>query len=146
MVWLFKWLVVVVVASLVGLGLGVGAGHAWMAHKVSPPRGEAARPAVVIDRTFHDVGVVTAGEICGADFKVKNEGTARLILWDEGACGCGKGDEAAIVVSPGQTGKVPVDFDTTGLRGPSQRVAHYRTNDPALPRLKLTLSVVVEVP
>ena len=113
----------------------------------APPPAEQASgtPHLRIDETRCDAGRIAAGKLGTATFYVHNDGTRRLILRKEtgNCCGQGAADEITLV-PPCGSATLTIDVETTGIRGGLQREIIYATNDPRMPRLKLTVVATVE--
>jgi hypothetical protein len=92
-----------------------------------------------------DLGQIDASDAAQATFRVFNEGTRRLILRKETGHCCGRGGpEEITLVPPGGSATLTVDVETIGIRGGLQREIVYATNDPRMPKLKLTVIGTVE--
>lgn len=108
------------------------------------PTGEADGPRVVVDEPVLDVGKVPVGETVEAAFTLRNEGAAPLeITRVKPACGCtvAEYDE---VIAPGGTGTVRAEVDTTNILGPNAKTVTVYTDDPASPRVRLTIKSNVQ--
>lgn len=106
--------------------------------------GPAAEPKLVLDSAGHDFGKVTEGSEIVHTFKVKNEGTAELIIKNVSpACGCTASDFSK-QLAPGQEGQITLSVKTAGMAGKTERYADIISNDPAAPFQKLWLYMMVE--
>ncbi len=86
-----------------------------------------------------DAGKVPVGEPVEVEFTLENRGTAPLeVTQVRPACGCtvAEYDET---IAPGATGTVRAVLDTTSLVGPNAKAVTVYTNDPANPRIQLTI-------
>lgn len=96
-------------------------------------------PAARVVEPVLDVGEVPVGEPVEAIFSIRNEGNRPLEITEvRPACGCtvAEYDE---VIEPGATGTVKARLDTRSIFGPNAKAITVYTNDPANPRLQLTL-------
>jgi hypothetical protein len=104
----------------------------------------AATPAkAVVVEPIKDAGSVAKGEKLNQDFEIRNDGNAPLEITEvKPACGCtvASFDKS---VAPGKTGKVHVVVDTVTFTGPIAKGVTVFTNDPANPKLELTVRVKV---
>lgn len=90
-----------------------------------------------------DAGEVARGNKVTAEFKIENQGDGPLeIKRVEPACGCTVASFDR-VIAPGATGTVRAVVDTTGFAGPISKSVTVLSNDPATPRLVLTVKVDV---
>jgi len=103
-----------------------------------------AAPKVVIPAPVWNAGHVARGERLATDFVIRNEGDAVLELLEvKPACGCTVASFDA-KIAPGGEGKVHAELDTTGFLGAIAKGITVLTNDPANPRLQLTIQAEVE--
>lgn len=103
-----------------------------------------AAPKVVIPVPVWNAGHVARGERLATDFVIRNEGDAVLELLEvKPACGCTVASFDA-KIAPGGQGKVHAELDTTGFLGAIAKGITVLTNDPANPRLQLTIQAEVE--
>lgn len=107
------------------------------------PAAAGPRPRAVVEVPVADLGTVPKGEKAAHDFVIKNEGDAPLEINEvRPACGCTVA-QFDKVIPPGGTGKVHAELDTTGIAGASSKSISVFSNDPATPRIELTLLVKV---
>ena len=105
--------------------------------------GEAG-PRLVVPEAVWDAGKVAPGEKIVHDFEIRNEGTAPLAITDvRPACGCTVAEFDA-TIAPGATGKVHAVLDTASFRGAIAKGITVLTDDPAQPRIELTMKATVE--
>jgi hypothetical protein len=101
--------------------------------------------AVLVFREYeHVFGKVKEGEKVGYIFTFENKGTSDLvILAATTTCGCTVPDYDKKPVSPGETGKLEVIFDTSGRNGMQSKVITVKSNasNPVV-LLKITADVV----
>jgi hypothetical protein len=103
-----------------------------------------AKPKAVAVEPVADVGSVPKGDKISHDFLIKNEGTADLTITNvQPACGCTVA-EFDKLIKPGATGKVHAVVDTTTFSGPIAKGISVFTNDPATPKIELTLHAKID--
>lgn len=103
----------------------------------------AAQPKAVVAQPVHDAGVVPTGQQIVHDFVIENQGEAALeITGVRPACGCtvAQFDRS---IAPGESGKVNAVLDTSTFGGAIAKGITVLTNDPARPRLELTVKAEV---
>ena len=111
------------------------------------PDGHAggSTPKTVLSCRQRDLGRVTQGDVVRAVFPVTNAGNRRLILSPRAAGCCGRpADFPQLIVAPGDSAKLRVEFDTAGRVGQVAHTTLYTTNDPALPQFTLRVPAVVD--
>ena len=75
-------------------------------------------PIVQFDTTYYDFGTLVQGEKASHTFKLRNVGTADLVILDAySTCGCTVPNFSKDPVKPGDYGKIDVVFDSTGKMG-----------------------------
>ncbi len=111
----------------------------------SPARADdAPGPKAVASETVLDVGKVAVGQPIEATFEIANQGTAPLSITQvHPACGCTVADFDKSI-APGATGKVHAKVDTTSMAGPIAKAVTVFTDDPANPRIVLTVKATVQ--
>lgn len=101
--------------------------------------------AVLTFREYeHQFGKVNEGEKIGCIFTFDNKGTSDLVILSATTtCGCTVPDYDRKPVSPGETGKLEVVFDTSGRNGIQSKVITVRSNasNPVV-LLKITAEVI----
>lgn len=104
----------------------------------------AAAPSAVVDEPVFDAGRVSKGADVVHDFVIRNEGTAPLTISEvRPACGCTVADYDE-TIAPGESGKINAVVDTTDFSGGISKGLTVFTNDPANPRLVLTVKARIE--
>lgn len=131
-------------AALCGLFVAVLiAASAVPATVMAAAEADAARPKAVVAQPVHDAGVVPTGQQIVHDFVVENQGDAALeITGVRPACGCTVA-QFDRTIAPGQSGKVNAVLDTSTFGGPIAKGITVLTNDPAKPRIQLTVKAEV---
>lgn len=110
----------------------------------TPTQAEGPQPKAVTVKPVQNLGVLPKGETGSADFEIRNEGDAELVIHEvRPACGCtiASFDKT---IAPGKAGKVHAELDSTNLHGPTQKTVTVFTNDPATPTLTLTIQADVK--
>ncbi|HMV86977.1 MAG TPA: DUF1573 domain-containing protein [Blastocatellia bacterium] len=101
-------------------------------------------PKLVIDNTKFEFGKVKEGEEISHVFKIKNEGTAELVIVNVSpACGCTAGDFTK-TLAPGAEGIIKLSVKTAGMNGWTERYADVISNDKTQPNLKLWVKMDVQ--
>jgi hypothetical protein len=109
----------------------------------APPTEPTPVPKIFTAGAVLDAGAVARGDKVTAEFFVENRGDAPLeIKRVEPACGCTVASFDR-TIEPGATGKVRAVVDTTDFAGPIAKSVTVLSNDPATPRLVLTVKVDV---
>ena len=110
---------------------------------VAAEAAEAAQPKAVVATPVHDAGMVPTGQKIVHDFVIENQGDAALeITAVRPACGCTVA-QFDRTIAPGASGKVNAVLDTATFAGPIAKGIAVLTNDPANPRLELTVKAEV---
>ena len=91
-------------------------------------------PVAVIEKTVWNFGQVPIGEELSATFAIKNQGSKRLILSEQGQC-CGSASQD-VIIPPGETKELTFVIVTKHRRqGKDRKLVCYGTNDPLSPSL-----------
>jgi len=93
-------------------------------------------PQVALDDDVHDFGHVRRGVILHHDFRIRNSGGRKLLLYREGGVD-------PIRVDSGDAADVTVALHSAERWGRTQKNVRFTTNDPERPRLTLTVTAVV---
>jgi len=111
---------------------------------VVPAAAADGGPSAKVDAPVIDKGEVPVGELVEAVFQIENTGDQPLEITDvRPACGCTVA-EYDKEIAPGATGTVTAHVDTTNIVGPNAKAVTVFTNDPASPRVQLTVKSVVK--
>jgi hypothetical protein len=110
----------------------------------------APQPRIQFDNTIWDFGRMPAGEVFKHTFVFTNIGNSVLELTQvQPGCGCTTAGEWTRRVEPGQTGSIPIQFNSANFQGPIMKSVVVHSNDKKQPntilQLKGTLWKVVEV-
>jgi hypothetical protein len=107
-----------------------------------PATGTAAVPGPRIQfaEQVHDFGRINAGEVRKHEFIFTNTGTAALQITEvRPGCGCTTAGAWDKRVEPGQTGRIPLQFNSAGFSGSISKGATVTCNDPTQTNVYLTL-------
>ena len=139
------WKAVPVVIAFAGLLSVWGVTRAVLSLGSRWGRAGSYAPALVLSRTEHDFGTVPQGLVLQTSFPMRNLGSRRLIVIEQGQGCCGQSAAPRqISLSPGESKDLVVKLDTGRWCGAVQHDLGYTTNDPRLPRFVLTVAAVVE--
>ncbi|MBI5383961.1 MAG: DUF1573 domain-containing protein [Verrucomicrobia bacterium] len=120
----------------------------------SPPPSTASRSPVArlaprllfAEQTF-DFGKIKAGDVVRHEFVFTNAGDGPLeITRVVPGCGCTTVTVPNQRVAPGQRGVIPVEFNSRGINGTTQRSISVLANDPARSNVVLKIQAVVWTP
>lgn len=101
-------------------------------------------PTIQFTSTVHDIGRILAGSIVQHDFIFTNTGKANLSVTNVlSSCGCITSTNWSREIPPGQQGRIPFAFNSTGMTGELHRTLSISTNDPAQPSVMLTIKGIV---
>lgn len=110
------------------------------------PPGSPA-PQIVFPGPVFDFGKVSSGETVRHDFVFTNAGTARLVLSNvQTSCGCTAAGEWTKEVLPGETGRIPLQFNSATFNGPVSKTVTVVSNDPQHPTVHLQIKGIVWKP
>jgi len=111
---------------------------------VLPAAAADGGPFAKIAEPVIDKGEVPVGETLEAVFAIENTGDQPLEINEvRPSCGCTVA-EFDKVIEPGATGTVTARVDTTSIVGPTAKSVTVFTNDPANPRIQLTVKSEVK--
>jgi hypothetical protein len=89
---------------------------------------------------LYDFGTVNIGTMVKHDYVFTNTGNATLVLTDvHPYCGCTVAGNWTKEVAPGQTGVIPIQFDTSGRAGTIDKMVKVTSNAKTQPSLDLKL-------
>lgn len=98
-------------------------------------------PRIAFGTTNYEFGKVTQGAVVKTDFYFTNTGNAVLeITAVKPGCGCTTAGTWDRRVEPGQTGKIPVEFNSTDFQGNISKGVTVVCNDPARRTTSLKVS------
>ena len=106
---------------------------------------QAGEPAIEFDMRMHDFGLVNEGTALKHVFRVRNGGTAPLVLSEvRTSCGCTAATLGITTLPPGGSGPLEVTMDTHGVHGKGKRSITVSANDPRQPTSTLEIAYEVE--
>ena len=107
----------------------------------------APAPKISFGSTVYDFGKASSGELVRHDFVFTNTGTATLEIAEvRPGCGCTTAGAWDKIVLPGQTGRIPLQFNSTGFGGGVSKSATVTCNDPEQPSISLQISGTIWKP
>lgn len=107
-----------------------------------------AGPKIVCDKPDFDFGVRRDNEVVTHQYVVTNGGDAPLAITRvKASCGCTAVKSSASSIPPGESATIDARFTLRGRRGKQHKTITVESNDPATPRMRLSLKgdIVVEV-
>ena len=108
---------------------------------------EEAGAGIEFALTNYDFGKVKAGELVKYTFIFTNTGTSMLEISEvRPSCGCTTAGEWTRKAEPGQSGLIPVQFDSVKFNGTVHKTVTVSSNDKHRPSIVLQLSGVVWKP
>jgi hypothetical protein len=100
----------------------------------------AGGPRIQFAELAHDFGRIDAGAVAKHDFIFTNTGAAALEIAEvRPGCGCTTAGTWDKRVEPGQTGRIPLQFNSTGFSGTISKGATVTCNDTTQSNVYLTL-------
>ncbi len=104
-------------------------------------------PKIQFAAPVFDFGTVGAGTVVRHNYFFTNKGAAPLVVTEvHPTCDCTTVGEWSASLQPGQTGLIPIQFDSTGYVGAVSKQIMVACNDPATPEVILTLKGMVSNP
>ena len=95
---------------------------------------------------MHNFGSLSAGEIVLITFEFTNTGSANYVIDNiHTDCGCVKASFDKQAVKPGNTGRIEVEFDTSGLVGREYKSIEINGNSKELKHLAIFAEVKNEL-
>jgi len=106
---------------------------------LNPPKGDG--PTIHFEETEYRFGNVREGEVVEHTFAVENRGKALLVIKElTGDCGCTDAVASSKEIAPGKSGEIQTAFRSDGYPGQQIKKVYVDSNDPANPRVELTLT------
>jgi hypothetical protein len=105
----------------------------------------AAGPRIKFAETSHDFGRAQSGEQVKYTYAFTNAGDQTLEVTGVHACGCITANWTK-TVEPGQTGTIPMSFNSSGYDGAVTKMINVTCNDPSNRQPKLTFKGTVWKP
>lgn len=123
---------------------GAVGGLAQTAHPAAP--GPPA-PRIQFAAPVFDFGEIPAGAVVNHDFVFTNAGTATLVVSGvQPSCDCTTAGRWTVILEAGQTGRVPIRFNSAGYGGPIDKWVMVASNDPRESKAMLTVKGMVRKP
>ncbi|MCX6876446.1 MAG: DUF1573 domain-containing protein [Verrucomicrobia bacterium] len=139
--------------SFILMAVLLASGSAWrtVAQTPSPavlvpntPVASQGGPQIQFAESEHDFGKIEGGAIVKFDFVFTNIGTATLEVTEvRSSCGCTTTGAWSKKVEPGQTGTIPIQFNSGTFSGPIHKTVTVTCNTPAQPQTILNLKATV---
>jgi hypothetical protein len=122
--------------------------EASRAEKANTSANETLAPKIEFAAPVLDFGKIIAGTVVNHAYEFKNTGNAPLILTEvQPSCGCTTSGGWPARLEPGQTGSIPIQFNSTGYGGRNiDEGIMVASNDPVQPSVALGLKGVVVAP
>jgi hypothetical protein len=106
------------------------------------PNGPA--PKIFFESTLYDFGPVAPKSSNTCEFKFENMGAAVLEINDiSKTCGCTVFELEKKKYAPGEKGTIKVTYNADPSSGPRTRHLYVFSNDPANPRVELTIKAII---
>ena len=116
------------------------------------PQGNAVAnigPKIQFNTTVYDFGKISAGEVVKHSFIFTNAGDQQLVITNvKPSCGCTAAGDWTREVEPGQTGTIPIQFNSANFGGPVAKMVTVVCNDKTQPvylQIKGTVWKLIEV-
>jgi hypothetical protein len=108
--------------------------------------GQVKGPGIHFGSMKYNFGVIEEGKLVNHSFEFTNNGTETLIVSEvHPTCGCTVAGDYDKEVKPGQQGKIPLSFKTSGYDGPVTKTITVKTNVPDKTDLSLTIEGTVKI-
>ncbi len=102
-------------------------------------------PKLKFAESVHDFGKIKQGDIVKTDFVFTNTGKSDLnIRKTKSTCGCTVSKPEKETLSPGESAKISVSFNSAGRRGAQQKAVTIFSNDPSAPTQRITIKAFIE--
>lgn len=106
---------------------------------VAGPSNGGKVPTITFSDSVFDFGIITAGTIVKHSFTFTNKGEGQLIISNaQASCGCTVPTFPRDPIAPGASGKIDVEFNSTGRSGNQNKTVTVLANtSPATTELQL---------
>ena len=136
-----RWSVISVIwGMLTGIG---GMGVVFAQPAALPPLPgtvSGGGPRMVFASPVFDFGRLASGQVARHDFIFTNAGDAVLeVTAVRASCGCTTAGEYSRRVEPGQTGQIPIQFNSGAFNGEILKTVTVQSNDPKQPAITLQI-------
>jgi len=96
-----------------------------------PQNGDAAGPSLTLDKREVQLGTMYSGEVKKFSFRISNTGTKNLaIISVQPSCGCTAVRTPKKELKPGESDRLELEFNSTGIQGDVAKAVTIQTNDP----------------
>lgn len=86
-------------------------------------------PEMTFEKSFHNFGSIEQGEVVKFDFEFTNTGNSDLIISNASAtCGCTIPEWPREPIKPGETGLIPVEYNSRGKANLQQKTITITAN------------------
>jgi hypothetical protein len=97
-------------------------------------------PKIQFDQNIHDFGKITGGQVVKHTFVFTNVGDQLLELSNvQPSCGCTTAGEWSHKVEPGQSGTIPIQFNSGNFSGEIHKTVTVTSNDKTQPQIALQI-------
>ena len=98
-------------------------------------------PEITFSKSNHDFGVIEKGSEVSTNFEFKNTGNSDLKISNvKVSCGCTSAALEKTVYKPGESGSIPVRFDSSRFSGSIHKTVTVKSNAANAPEYQLKLS------
>ena len=105
------------------------------------------QPKIKFDKNSHNFWRVKQNSRSSAEFIIKNEGNAKLVLRKtKASCGCTAGQPAKMELEPGESTTIKVIYSSGGKVGKQKQNVRIISNDPKQSITYLFVEADIEVP
>lgn len=109
------------------------------------PEELAQAPKLTFKTHLHDFGRIKQGDVVSTIFLFTNIGKSELnIRKTKATCGCTVSKPEKSTLSPGESSKLTVTFNSSGRRGSQQKSVTIFSNDPSAPTQRITIKAFIE--
>ena len=137
-------LIAVLVCALSLTALAFGQDKAATDKAAADKAAGQTAPKLSVDNPKFEFGKVKEGEEVKHVFKIKNEGSAELVILNVSpACGCTASDFTKNL-APGAEGSITLSVKTAGMNGLTERYAEIISNDKTQANLKIWMKMDVQ--
>lgn len=110
----------------------------------NPDAAKTPGPRVQFETPVFDFGKVDSGQVLKHNFVFTNTGVATLEITEvRPGCGCTTAGTWDRRVEPGQTGSIPIQFNSGGFSGPVTKSVTVTCNDPTQPTVFLQIKATI---
>ena len=106
---------------------------------------KADGPQITFTKELHEFGIIDKGDQATTAFAFTNTGNAQLEISEvKTSCGCTSAKLSKLSYQPGESGEIPISFDSTRFDGVIQKTITVVTNDAENPRKQLRITGTVQ--